>query len=81
MWAAATYFLALHVEDAMAFLQRVLELEPSYADASIVFTRIFVSKRMHQEAAELQRALTFNAREPFVLWRMSTDAPGGRKRP
>ncbi|PYM23115.1 MAG: hypothetical protein DMD78_12550 [Candidatus Rokuibacteriota bacterium] len=67
-WAGAAYFFAGRVEDARASLQRVLELEPSYSDASLVFARNYVSKAMYQEAiVELQTALTFNATEPFVL--------------
>ena len=67
-WAGAAYFFAGRVEDARASLQRVLELEPSYSDASLVLARNYVSKAMYQEAiVELQTALTFNATEPFVL--------------
>ena len=52
----------------MASWQKALELDPSYSDASIVLARTYVTLGMyHQAIAELQKALIFNAREPFVL--------------
>jgi tetratricopeptide (TPR) repeat protein len=67
-WAGAAYFFAGHDEEGMASLQKALDLEPSYYDGSIVLARTYVSNRKFQPAiAELEKALTFNARDPAVL--------------
>jgi len=67
-WAGAAYFLAGRTDEAMASLRRTLELEPGYSDASIILARSYVTLGQYHEAiAELDKAMTFGARGPFVL--------------
>jgi TolB-like protein/Tfp pilus assembly protein PilF len=67
-WAGATYFLAGRIDEAMKSLRRTLELEPGYSDARIVLARSYVTLGQHRQAiAELEKAMTFGAREPFIL--------------
>ena len=49
-------------------MQKALELDPSFSDASIVLARAYLKQGMLQQAiAELQKALTFNDQEVLVL--------------
>ena len=67
-WAGAAYFYAGRVEEAVSACQKALELAPGYWDASVVLTRVYVAKGKYTQAiVELQKALTLNPREPFVL--------------
>ena len=52
----------------MASLQKALELDPGYPDASISLAQSYVTLGMHQNAiSALQKALIFTDREPLVL--------------
>jgi len=67
-WAGAAYFLAGRTDEAMVLLRRTLELEPGYSDASIILARSYVTLGQYHEAiAELDKAMTFGSKGPFVL--------------
>jgi predicted Zn-dependent protease len=56
----------------MASWQNVLELDPSYSDASLALARTYaVQGRYEQAIAELQKALVFNERQPLLLRRLA----------
>jgi len=67
-WAGAAYALAGRIAESMAACQKALELDPSFSDASLILARTYVAQAKYPQAiAELQKARTYNARQPIVL--------------
>jgi tetratricopeptide (TPR) repeat protein len=67
-WAGAAYFFAGRVDEAMASWQKALELDPGYADASLVLARTLLTQGHHEQAiAELRKAVIFNEKQPLIL--------------
>ena len=52
----------------MTSMQKALELDPSFSDASLVLARAYLAQGMYQRAiAELQKALASNKTETLLL--------------
>jgi len=67
-WAAAAHGYAARIEDAFTSARRAVELDPTSWEASQVLSRLYMIQEAYQPAiAELERARTFNPRDPEIL--------------
>jgi len=82
-WAAAAYLLAGGTEEGMASVQKVLDLDPSYADATLLVARTDVAHGKYSEAiAQLHQALALQRqKDPALLGALGhAYARGGQRR-
>jgi tetratricopeptide (TPR) repeat protein len=80
-YAGRAHYLAGHVDKARATWQRVIDLDPMYALASVYKSESYVNERSYDRAIGiLERALTYTPKDPFLLGALAHDyASVGRR--